>query len=179
MTPITETYEFYHSIFIIGAILAGVFLLLAILLFFLLKIPQVIGILSGSTARKAIQKLREQNEHADDKVQGPGHNVTTGELGTGIGTRVRKISGAKRRAAETVVLDPADETVVLSGGDETVVLSGGDETTVLGSAGDTAQLSQPMGYVPAAAAAAPQPVYAGNFSVEYEITLIHTAEIIR
>ena len=161
MTPITETYEFYHSIFIIGAILAGVFLLLAILLFFLLKIPQVIGILSGSTARKAIQKLREQNEHADDKVQGPGHNVTTGELGTGIGTRVRKISGAKRRAAETVVL------------------SGGDETTVLGSAGDTAQLSQPMGYVPAAAAAAPQPVYAGNFSVEYEITLIHTAEIIR
>ncbi len=56
------TYEHYRMIFFAGAILAGLFLLAAAVLFFALKIPAVIGDLSGYTARKAIRQIRAGNE---------------------------------------------------------------------------------------------------------------------
>ena len=49
------TYDIYRYIFIGGAVLAGLMLVLSIVLFIVLKIPSVIGDLSGSTAKKAIE----------------------------------------------------------------------------------------------------------------------------
>ena len=54
-------YETYRYIFIGGAILAGVMLVVTILLFFLLHIPTIIGSLSGRKEKKAIKQIRGQN----------------------------------------------------------------------------------------------------------------------
>ncbi len=55
------TYEMYHNIFIICSVSAGVTGLVTILLFFLLRIPAVIGELTGVTARKGIEEIRNGN----------------------------------------------------------------------------------------------------------------------
>lgn len=54
------TYDTYRYIFMIGLALCIFMLLVSVLLFFLLKIPSVIGYLSGATARKAIRNIRWQ-----------------------------------------------------------------------------------------------------------------------
>ena len=46
------TYELYRYIFIGGAVLAGIMLVASVLIFFLLKIPHVLGDLTGRNARK-------------------------------------------------------------------------------------------------------------------------------
>lgn len=51
-----ERYTFYRNIFLYCGIAALVFLAIAIILFFVLKIPQVFGELTGRTARKAVKK---------------------------------------------------------------------------------------------------------------------------
>ncbi len=56
------TYDSYYLIFIGGAIAAGLMLVITIILFFVFNIPKVIGDLSGSTAKKAIENIRTKNE---------------------------------------------------------------------------------------------------------------------
>lgn len=55
------TYEMYHNVFMICSVSAGVMGLVTILLFFLLRIPAVIGELTGVTARKGIEEIRNSN----------------------------------------------------------------------------------------------------------------------
>ena len=62
------TYEIYRYIFLGGAILAGIMFAVSVLVFFLLKIPTVIGDLTGANARKAIENIRNQNESTGDKT---------------------------------------------------------------------------------------------------------------
>lgn len=52
-----EKYTFYRNIFLYCGIAALVFLAIAIILFFVLKIPQVFGELTGRTARKAVEEM--------------------------------------------------------------------------------------------------------------------------
>ena len=58
--------ELLQTLSLISFIVAGVALLVAIALFFLLDIRKVVGNLSGATARKAIRNIRLQNENAAD-----------------------------------------------------------------------------------------------------------------
>ena len=53
---------FYHNIFVYCAIAALVFLAIAVILFFILKIPRVIGEFTGRDAKKAIQEMTEAND---------------------------------------------------------------------------------------------------------------------
>ena len=62
------SYDIYRYIFLISAGLAVLCLILSVILFFVLKIPRVIGDLTGSTAKKAIESIRNQNEKSGDKV---------------------------------------------------------------------------------------------------------------
>lgn len=48
-------------------IIAGVLVLVAVAMFFLLNIPKVFGDITGATARKAIESIRKQNELSGDK----------------------------------------------------------------------------------------------------------------
>lgn len=147
------TYEIYNYIFYGGLILAGIMLAVSVLLFFVLKIPAVIGDLSGRTAKKAIENIRNQNRNSGDKtyksslvnrqrgkltekISPSGSLIPAGTSGAGGAMQTEKISGT----SETTVLDMAD-------GSETTVLSYEMENSV--------------------------------FAVEYEITFIHTNEVIQ
>lgn len=141
------TYEIYRYIFIGGAVLAGVMLVVTVLLFFLLKIPTVIGDLTGANARKAIENIRNQNESTGEKNHlTSAVNRERGKLTdkmTPSGRLIKNPSHSLRGAAmytekiSTQKLQPdngSNETTVLGqGGNETTVLGqGANETTVLG-----------------------------------------------
>lgn len=147
------TYEIYRYVFIGAAILCGIMALVTILLFFLLEIPRVIGDLTGSTARKAIEEIRQQNESSGNKIyKSSAVNRERGKL-------TDKISpSGSLYPAETGPLDGFMETEKIGTQQlgETDVLdnTGSDETTLL----------------------------SGNlecgFVIEQQITFIHTEEII-
>ena len=176
------TYETYRYVFLGGAIAAGVLLAVSILLFFVLRIPKVISDLTGRTARKAIENIRMQNEQTGDKsYQSSAVNLERGKLtdkisksgqiiprdatpfGTGVITE--KISTQKLSEEE-----PAGETTLLNS-NETTLLST-DETSLLQPEFGETTLLQPDGV------SAVNDTYSGAFKIEYEITFIHTTEMI-
>ena len=125
------SYDTYRLIFIGAAIACGVMFLVSVTLFFVFKIPNIIGNLTGRNAKKAIEDIKRQNESYaySDKA-----NALNGK---------KKISTARLdNIGETTVLgyNGEDETTVLgnNGTDETTVLgySGEDEITVLGNNGE-------------------------------------------
>jgi len=172
------SYEMYRYIFLGALIACGIFFVIAVILFFTLNIPKVISDLTGRTARKAIENIRMQNEQSGDKTyQSSAVNLERGKLtdkisrsgrlmpraGTPFGTGVitEKISTAEleQPVGETDVLDqPAGETDVLT--------SIAGETDVLAPAAGETEVLAPVN----------QPVQV--FTIEYEITFIHTDEVI-
>ena len=60
--------ELLQILSLISYILAGLFLLLAIVLFFYLKVPSLWGEVSGRTARKAIEAMKWKNEESGHKT---------------------------------------------------------------------------------------------------------------
>lgn len=164
------SYEMYRYIFLGGLIACGVFFVITVVLFFTLRIPKVISDLTGRTARKAIENIRLQNEQSGDKTyQSSAVNLQRGKLtdkisqsgrlvprdatpfGTGVITE--KIS-----TQQLLTEEPVGETSVLAVSEETSVLdSGMGETSVL----DASEAQMPQ-----------------VFTVEFEITFIHTDEVI-
>lgn len=117
------TYDMYRYIFIISTGLCILMAIVSILIFILMKIPSVIGDLSGSTAKKAIADIRRKNEAVSEansqrikrteKIDIEEKNVFT-----------QKIQGLN----ETTILSP-NETTILSS-NETTILNP-NETTLL------------------------------------------------
>ncbi len=170
------TYEIYRYIFLGGAILSGIMLAVSVLLFFTLKIPRVIGDLTGANARKAIADIRSQNESTGNKAyQTSQVNRERGRITdkmTPSGRLVRRetqplfaaMATEKIGTQQLEPFEPQAETAVLSQAPETAVLSGGNETTVL---------SNVQGYAPAEAVGSG---WDESFAIEYELTFIHTQE---
>ena len=191
------SYDIYRYIFLISAGLAVLCLILSVILFFVLKIPRVIGDLTGSTAKKAIESIRNQNEKSGDKVHktsyvnkqrgritdkmtDSGKLIPTASVNEGGAMATAKISTTvlatqARESYEASLLEGnTEETTILdsSSGNETTVLSQntGNEKTVLSqgfynpnTADETSILSQNEANV---------------FVIEYELTFIHTDEVI-
>lgn len=174
------TYDIYRYIFIGAAIMCGIMLLVTLLLFIMLKIPSVIGDLSGRTAKKAIHDIRQQNMSANtdkiqeskltDKITASGRLIK--RSGRRDGTYTEKISTEKLIEEnklsnnETSVLSTARETEVLSNNNETTVLTpdmNGNVTSELASVTEPLREDNTFGYV----------------NVELDITFIHTDEIIQ
>lgn len=170
------TYQTYRYIFLGALIACGVFFVISAILFFTLRIPKVISDLSGRTARKAIENIRMQNEQSGDKTyQSSAVNLQRGKLTDKI-SRSGRLLTRHETPFGTGVITEKISTQKLSHAEETEVLSTGNETTVLSeSAGETDVLVAPAGETEVLAPAE-QPVQA--FSVEFEITYIHTNEII-
>ena len=163
-------YKTYWMIFLVGAIAAGVMLVVTILLFVLLRIPAVIGDLSGRTARREIEDIRNQNTQSGTKTyKSSAVNKARGRITDKIspsGNLRRRHSGELVGAMSTARIgphvittpdsQPAEETTVLEQVDlpaaETTVLESAaaavEETTVLSAA-------QPSYGEPAASYAAP------------------------
>lgn len=187
------TYEVFRYIYYGGMFCAIAFLLVTVILFFALKIPQVIGDLTGATARRAIEDIRNKNEATGEKAyKSSAVNKERGRLTDKISQSGRlipqegrggmtgamsteKISTQKLASDETAVLSSSNETTLLyspSNGNEATVLSsqaGGNETTLLTpdmySQTDMGETSQLQQVV-------------GMFVIEQEITFIHTQEVI-
>lgn len=176
------TYEMYRSIFLWAAVACGVLFVVTLTLFFVLRIPKIVSDLSGRTARKGIENIRMQNEQTGDKtyrsspvnlqrgkltdkISPSGRLVPRADTPFGTGTITQKISTQK------IPQNGGNETTVLPDGNETTVRA--DETTVLNEQptppnayyGETSVLNMPV-------------QTAQIFEVEYEITFIHTAEVI-
>lgn len=91
-------------------VVAGIFFLTAVALFFLMDIPKLYGEISGRTARKAIEQIRKHNAEA-----------LTGDIAsshTGSGVRTEKFSTAtlapETVAGATTVLAEAGATTMLT-----------------------------------------------------------------
>lgn len=192
-------YDIYRYIFIGAAILSGIMLVVSILVFILLKIPKVISDLSGATARKAIKNIREQNAASGDKgYKVSAFNQARGKLtdkispsGNVIKQQQSQMAGVYTTKIETQELhtdEPANQTTVLGASNETSVLdsAGAGETSVLDNmgAGETSVLSSAAAPVSAGetsvlSESAPSANTAASlFTIEYDITYIHTNEVI-
>ena len=163
------SYEIYRYIFIGAAILCGAMIVTSILLFILLKIPKVIGDLTGRTARKAIENIRNQNESYGDKTYRSSLvNQERGKLTDKISPSGRLIRNPTDLLGGAMATEKIGTQQLVS--DETTVLDSGNETTVLtgeleNSGNETTLLSQ-------------TDISNNVFEIEYEITYIHTNEII-
>ncbi len=132
--------------------IAGLFLVVAVVLFFVLDITRVFGDLTGRTAKKEIENIRSKNVQSGDKKYKPSPvNQARGKLtekinedgsvqsrSGGIGTmfETEKISHHNTADGTTVLSDGTqfgNDTTLLGEGDQTTVLNGGydNQTTVL------------------------------------------------
>lgn len=129
---IVEKYELFSNI---GYISAIIFLIIAVVLFFVLKIVKVFGYLTGITRKKAISQIKRKNENNENREK----NYTTDQMNAGIGKKRRSISKisnvditSKLVTADLSSLDE-DETAIMvneRSNNETTVLND-TETTLL------------------------------------------------
>lgn len=164
------TYEIYRYIFIGGAILSAVMFIVSLLLLVFLKIPRVINDLTGRTAKKAIRNIREQNiSSGEKKYKTSAVNAERGKLTDKISTTGSIIQKGGKSPMNVAVATEKISTQQLEGADETTVLYN-EETSVLtpeqNLSGETDVLDS-VNY----------PETAG-FVIEFDITFVHTGEII-
>ena len=172
------SYEIYHWIFIGAMIMAGLMLALTVFLFFYFQIPRVIGDLTGSNARKAIEDIRQQNTktgvkvHKTSQVNRERGKVTAKMTAAGKvveqhsgGVSAMKTGKISTQKLSQEAAQPAAETTIL---DQPAA-----ETTVLNPPRDETMLLTPQSW----GAPAPAPAPSG-FMIEYELTFIHSDELI-
>lgn len=136
--------EKYEIISRISYITAGVFLLAAVILFFVFNIKKIIFDLSGITERHAINMIREKRNSESGKIYSPSGKIRrsgiVNELSADGLNRQKPISPAEYD--ETVALN-TDNTMVLEydkttmlGTDNTMLLQR-NETTVLSNSAES------------------------------------------
>lgn len=162
------TYEVYRYIFLGALIACGVMVVVSAILFFTLRIPRVIGDLTGRTARKAIEDIRKQNEQSGDKTyKSSAVNLQRGKLTDKITQSGKLIKRAETPFGTGVITEQLAGQQNISYSEETTVLDAVSETTVLyPTSGETTVL------------ASSEDNQMQSFVIEYEITFIHTNEVI-
>ena len=164
--------ELLQTLSLISFIVAGVALLVAIALFFLLDIRKVVGNLSGATARKAIRNIRLQNENAADND----YSAATDRI-TRSG-RIERQAAGKAGAPQTEKF--ATTELAMSANETTILMPATAETTIL-NAGSGA--TQPLQSILPASAKQPaytvtDPASAAVFVKEIEMGFTDSTEII-
>lgn len=171
------TVEVLQRLSLIAYLLGGAFLILGIVLFFVLNIPKLLGDVSGRTARKTIEKIRQQNAEVGERSYRPSPvnaergRVTdkiarTGTLperknNSGIGVETERLrKNLQRDGTKNVPAAPSQ------GNETTILAAPSSETTVLPQSAMTAgeQITE----------AAP----VSKFSVDVEISFTGSSEII-
>ena len=164
--------ELLQTLSIVSYIAAGVLFLGAVALFFLLDVPKLIGDISGSTARKAIEAIRQQNESTGDKAYKPSAvNASRGKVTDKISPsgKLEQRSSGLSIGAQTEKLDTTDLTAAAI--EATTLLNASSETSVLqdGENGATTILSEN---------AAPQEGQADSISIDVDLNYTSSSEII-
>lgn len=170
------TVETIQLLSMIAFITAGVLFLLAVALFFLFNVPKVFGEVSGSTARKAIEKIRQQNEQTGNKAYRPSPiNAKRGKITDRISPS-GKLEHRRGNAGVSVGTAKLQTDKLQAAADETMVLKvKADETTVLpADTGETAVLNN----LQSVDASASQNAHRTGITVEYEIGFSGSSELI-
>lgn len=129
--------DILNTVSVIFFIAAGVFAVLAIALWFLFKIPIVIGDLSGRTAKKSIERMRLNNEKTGNKsYKTSKSNLERGKLtGTMEGMKQSDEANAETGLLnENLARDFDDQATEILVEDETLLLDGNAKTAPLDSA---------------------------------------------
>lgn len=153
--------------------IAGVFLLIAVILFFILDVPALIGEVTGATERKAISSIRLQNEEMGNtgstKSKKPAKKSGQQRRGQNGGAGTAKLSTEKLHAAP-----PAQ-----SGNETTVLQPEGNETTLLNQPAGSTPILDMLANETTGELIAPADIKEGaGFSVEVEFGYASSAEII-
>lgn len=163
---------------IVGFVVAGVAVITATVLFFVLHIRSVIGDLSGKTVAREIKAMRENNEQSGDKsFRSSRVNLERGKLTEKVdepkkgGSRARGLPGTDELAATdklagTVRLTAATTTLLQNG---TTTLLQEEGTTVLAAEGTTV-LNENM--------TPDKPMVRVAFKVKRKMIETHTEELI-
>ena len=102
-------YETYRSVFTIAAIAGTGMAIVSIVLFFWLKIPSIIRDLTGVTARRGIEAIRNGNTKSGDKKYGSSKvNIQRGKLTNETTVLSSTVS---REENETTLLSQSQENV--------------------------------------------------------------------
>ena len=141
-------------------------------MFFLLDVPKLIGDISGSTAKKAIEAIRQQNENTGDKVYKPSAvNASRGKITDKISPsgKLEQRSSGLSIGAQTEKLDTTDLTAAAI--EATTLLNASSETSDLqdGESGATTILSEN---------AASQDGQADSISIDVDLNYTSSSEII-
>ena len=135
--------EVMHTIALAAYILAGVMLVVSVALYFLMDIRRAVGDISGSTARKAIENIRRQNEAGEAKTykankRNAALNITTDKIpqsvtrenrmqqsSESVGIQEQNVTGSEPLASETTILNeqPFEADMPEPQSSETTVLS--------------------------------------------------------
>lgn len=177
--------ELLQNLSVVCFVVAVVLLVVSIALFFVLDVRKLIGDITGSNARKAIETIRQQNEESGDKAYKPS------PVNRARGRTTDKISpsGRLEKRSSGMAGSPGTEELV---GQQTAPIS--NETTVLAQnmepAGETTVLMQDMGFAEETTLLTPEMNYSNEttvltpemgystFSLDVEMSFIGSGEII-
>ncbi|HAG14842.1 MAG TPA: hypothetical protein DCG49_13430 [Ruminococcus sp.] len=164
--------ESLQTLAIIFLIASGVLFLLAIILFFVLKIPKMFGIVTGISAAKGIKEIQDRTEHQSDELQQNQRNKRRAR--EGITRKIKRRKAEIKRAESGKLTATSPLTPAKKQESMPTTLLRKDETT--GTAKQTQpQIQQPQ---PAAPAAQPQLPPDGTFLVVQEFSFTSSNEII-
>lgn len=132
--------ELLSKLSIVSYVISVICFVLAIVLWFKFDIPAVINDLSGKTARKSIQQIRERNEKSGNKSYRPSSvNAERGKLTSSIPVSKRTQLNEDERPETGLMNENMATSVDFN---ETGTLA--DETSGLTDDGTTAPLSKTM-----------------------------------
>lgn len=170
------------SISIVSFVIAGISFVLAVVFFFLFKIPNVIGDLSGRNAQRSIARLREINERSGSKVYKT--SATNQKRGKLTGT-IDAFDQMQKKSKETLKLrkkntsdDNRVETGLLKSNavekiniQNTVLLETSDETGLLSNFKETKTMELSSNWLKSR-------VGGKKLELIEDIMIVHTNEVI-
>ncbi len=160
--------DILHTLSIVSFILAVLFIVLAGVLWFAFKIPNVIGDLSGRNAKKSIARMRQNNERTGDKsYKASEKNLARGKL-TGTMEWMEKASHATNNIEETGLLN---ENLAKGYDEQATGLLLDESTELLYQSSETAALEDRRNVINRA----PSSIV---IQIIDEAMLIHTEEVI-
>ncbi len=157
------SYDFYQIVFIVALVLSVIMLAVTVWLFFALKIRTAIGDLTGSSKRKAIENLQNKSNasQTDKRIN---HKVNSVDNAAG---------DLAQESVKTSKISPQDRYDTLEAPETSLLeISPVFETSVLNSPAEyfekTAECNSVTGFDSDS-----------GFSIESEITFVHSNEVIK
>lgn len=182
-----STAEILSLVSLISYIVAGVCLVLAVFFWFFFKIPSVIGDLSGRTAKKSIEKMRQANVRSGNKsYRTSATNEARGKLTDTMqhSSRLKKGKVQEKKAAESETVRPetgllAENKATAYVNENTEVLDGGETTGSLLDEEATGRLVDDEATMTLNVEATPAKRTGGKkLTMINEVMLINTDEVI-